>query len=440
MASVSVWTRLTALALGMAASLVVSAEPKGKSIEVTAVRFWSLGDVTRVAVETSGEFEHVFERIHSPERLFFDIKGSRSRLGRKTVHVIPVDDALIRQIRVAQTTPTVTRVVLDLTTQVEFSCSQLANPSRLMIEVRAPAAAASARPGKIEQSTEAAKAAAPQPAVPPAPEAAPKPSEPKPSAPARADAAVPAKKTSAGERSMTRVLGLKIGRVVLDPGHGGHDTGTIGPGGLLEKDLVLDIARRVGALIEERMASEVLLTRTDDTFVPLERRTEIANEKLADLFLSIHANSSPIRATTGVETFYLNFTTSKADLEVAARENASSEKSIHQLKELLQKIALKDKRDESREFAAKVQNALYGASTRPGVRTRNRGVKAAPFVVLIGAAMPSVLAEIAFLSNPREEGLLKRPDYRQKIAEALFKGLSQYAGTLSHFQVAQKKF
>ncbi|MEK7754626.1 MAG: N-acetylmuramoyl-L-alanine amidase, partial [Acidobacteriota bacterium] len=277
-------------------------------------------------------------------------------------------------------------------------------------------------------------AKAPAVEAPPAKTAAREPQPPTP-----AETAVPAKKNSRGERSLTRVLGLKVGRVVIDPGHGGHDRGSTGPTGLTEKELVLDLAKRLGALIEEQLGSEVVYTRTDDTFVPLETRTELANQAKADLFLSIHANSSPFKTVTGVETYYLNFTTSRADLEVAARENATSQKSIHELTELLQKIALKDKLEESREFASKVQSSLHSASLRQNSRSRNRGVKKAPFVVLIGASMPSVLVEIGFVSNARDEALLKKPDHRQRVAEALYKGLSQYAGTLSHFQVAQTK-
>jgi N-acetylmuramoyl-L-alanine amidase len=231
---------------------------------------------------------------------------------------------------------------------------------------------------------------------------------------------------------------VKLGRVVLDPGHGGQDTGTVGPGGLEEKTLVLDVAQRLGALITQRLGSEVVYTRTDDTFVPLEARTELANEKRADLFLSIHANSSRLRGISGSEVYYLNFTTSASALEVAARENATSEKSIHELQSLLQKIALKEKVQESREFAATIQTALYAGLWR-GRSVKNRGVKQAPFVVLIGAQMPSVLAEIAFLSNPRDEAQLKRSEYRQRVAEALYKGVAQYASTLSHFQVARGK-
>ena len=238
---------------------------------------------------------------------------------------------------------------------------------------------------------------------------------------------------------MIRVLGLKVGRIVLDPGHGGHDTGTVGPEGLREKDLVLDISKRLGALIEERMGSEVVYTRTDDTFIALEQRTEIANQARADLFLSIHANSSPLRTAAGVETYYLNLTTSKAALDLAARENAGSQKSIFELQDLLEQIALKDKVDESREFANRIQSSLYSFSSKGDAHARDRGVRKAPFVVLIGASMPSVLAEIGFISNAHDESIMKRAEYRQRLAEALYKGLAGYAGTLSHFQVAQKR-
>jgi N-acetylmuramoyl-L-alanine amidase len=259
-----------------------------------------------------------------------------------------------------------------------------------------------------------------------------------PTAPPEA-AALPAKRNSSGGRSMIRVLGLKVGRIVLDPGHGGHDTGTVGPEGLREKDLVLDISKRLGALIEERMNSEVIYTRSDDTFIPLEQRTEIANQAKADLFLSIHANSSPLRTAAGVETYYLNFTTSKAALDLAARENAGSQQSIFELQDLLEKIALKDKVDESKEFAARIQSALYSFSAKSDAHARDRGVRKARFVVLIGASMPSVLAEIGFISNAHDESIMKKPEYRQRLAESLYKGVSSYAATLSHFQVAQKR-
>jgi N-acetylmuramoyl-L-alanine amidase len=243
---------------------------------------------------------------------------------------------------------------------------------------------------------------------------------------------------SDGERSLIRALGLKINRVVIDPGHGGADQGTVGRRGLMEKDLVLDVAKRLGKLIEERMGSEVIYTRADDTFIPLHARTELANEKKADLFLSIHANSSPHPKIGGIEVYYLNFTRSADALDVAARENASSEKSVYELRDLIQTITLHEKIEESKEFASKVQGTLQTFETRYNTAAKNRGVKKAPFVVLIGASMPSVLAEVGFLSNAREEQLLKRPDHRQRLAEALYQGVTRYAQSLSHFQVAQR--
>jgi N-acetylmuramoyl-L-alanine amidase len=249
----------------------------------------------------------------------------------------------------------------------------------------------------------------------------------------------PAKRNTNGDRSLTRVLGLKLGRVVIDPGHGGKDVGTHGPSGLYEKEVVLDVARRLGALIEERLGSEVIYTRDDDTFISLEGRTRMANDRKADLFLSIHANSSPIRSAAGVEMYYLNFTTSKAALDVAARENAGSGSSIHDLKDLLEKIALKDKIDESREFATKLQSSLSTLETKGNTGAKNRGLKKAPFIVLIGANMPSILAEISFVSNPTDERHLETSDYRQRIAESLYRGIAKYVDGLSGVKVASNK-
>ena len=477
----------------IAGGVSVAAPPS----KVTAVRFWSLGDVTRVAVEVSSEFHYRADRLSNPERLFFDIQGAKPGMVSKGMHVIPVGDALLKQIRVAETQPGVTRVVLDLESNAEFTASQLSSPDRLMIELRlkdrpAPPATASVtgsttlsdpalRPVELDLVVNPAPPLAnkleprrfepPPPHAAIAPDSQPEILSPPPSIaiaskparvpltpiainrhvppPASEPAAAgkvrtpltepfPAKHNAGGNRSLTRVLGLKLGRVVLDPGHGGHDVGTHGPSGLYEKDIVLDVARRLGALLEQRLGGEVIYTRSDDTFIALEDRTKIANDRKADLFLSIHANSSPYRAAAGVETYYLNFTTSKAALDVAARENASSERSIYDLKEVLQKIALKDKIDESREFAARLQTALYGVSARGNAAARNRGIKKAPFVVLIGASMPSVLAEIGFLTNSTDEALLRKPEHRQKIAEALYKGIANYADTLSHFQVAKQ--
>jgi N-acetylmuramoyl-L-alanine amidase len=247
-----------------------------------------------------------------------------------------------------------------------------------------------------------------------------------------------ARPTARGDRSLIRALGLKIGRIVIDPGHGGHDTGTIGPNGLQEKDLVLEVGRRLGKLLETRLGAEVVYTRKDDTFIPLETRTAIANQQRADLFISIHANSSRDSAARGVETYYLNFTSSPEALEVAARENAVSEKSIYELQDLVKKIALKEKIEESREFAGDVQESLHGGLAAKSPAIRDRGVKKAPFIVLIGANMPSILAEISFVSNPTDEHRLETSEYRQKIAESLYHGIAKYVDGLSGVKVASK--
>ncbi|MBZ5609315.1 MAG: N-acetylmuramoyl-L-alanine amidase [Acidobacteriia bacterium] len=517
--------RPISLAVLLAAGLL-AAESGGPN-HVTAVRYWSLGDVTRIAVETDGEFQLRSDHLSNPDRIFFDLTGTRPALGRKSMTVIPVADKFVQQIRVGEQQGNITRVVLDLSGAADASTSRLENPNRLIIELRRPGEAArleasgqktrepaiSSRRSEDAESGEAEAASRkireteapirkpvelrpfrlpppntaerhsrhPQEAVlvpPPGAEWFPSPSGPsvsaklssamlradpaplltKPSlpppavptpppapvAPAAAttvpppEVALPAKVNSLGDRSMIRVLGLKVGRIVLDPGHGGHDTGTIGPKGLREKDLVLDVAKKLGALIEDRLGSEVVYTRSDDTFIPLERRTEIANEAKADLFLSIHANSSPVRSAAGVETYYLSLTTSRTALDVAARENSGSQQTVWELQDLLQKIALKDKVEESREFASRIQSSLFVLSSKTDARAKDRGVKKAPFVVLIGASMPSVLAEIGFISNLHDETVMKRQDYRDRVAESLYKGVASYANTLSHFQVAQR--
>ncbi|HEY6343724.1 MAG TPA: N-acetylmuramoyl-L-alanine amidase [Bryobacteraceae bacterium] len=479
--------------------LAASAE-RTASAKVKNVRFWSLGDVTRVAIELSADFKYRQDRLPDPDRIFFDIPARPETTDRKIL-TIPVGDSLLKQIRVAETQPGMTRVVLDVEAHdppVQFTASQLSSPSRLIVELRlkgtpprlevprveekkvsaeVPVQVPAEVPAQVEvkspprrfipPAAEAAITPAPPLLAPPATPAAPAPArgpltavplasvivrpnlpgppgtivadvKPKVSVPADSQA-LPAKRNANGEESLTRVLGLKLGRVVIDPGHGGHDEGTRGPTGLSEKEVVLDIAKRLGVLLEQRLGTEVVYTREDDTFIALEERTRIANEHKADLFLSIHANSSPVRSVSGVESYYLNFTTSRTALEVAARENANAQSSIFDLQQVLQKIAVKDKIDESREFAGRIQTALFAASAKGNAAVKNRGIKQAPFVVLIGASMPSVLAEIGFLTNGSDEALLRNPAHRQKIAEALYKGIAAYADTLSHFTVARRE-
>ena len=405
---------------------------------VTAVRHWNSGGILRFAIEVSGEFEYRSDRLHDPERVYYDILNARPRFDNKRIYTEDVDDPLVKRIRVAETAPGVTRVVLDLSGAVDVSASILSSPDRLIVEFRRGASGTSLPPLSIQPEPVASQRpdleSPVTQAMTPVPSPAPVPVTPAPITPVAIPRA--ARRTTTGETSLVRALGLKLQRIVIDPGHGGHDEGTQGPKGLLEKELVLDVSLRLGAMIEKEMGAEVIYTRADDTFIPLEGRTAMANDRKADLFLSIHANSSHVPRITGVETLYLNFTDARDAMEVASRENAGSAQSIFDLRDLIQKISAHDKASESRDFADRIQSALFAFSSKTFTAEKNRGVKKAPFVVLIGANMPSVLAEIGFVSNPREEALLQKPTYRQKLAEAQYRGVSKYAQSLSHFQVA----
>ena len=226
---------------------------------------------------------------------------------------------------------------------------------------------------------------------------------------------------------------------MIDPGHGGHDTGTIGPNGLEEKDLVLEVGRRLGKMLETRLGAEVVYTRKNDTFIPLETRTAIANQQRADLFISIHANSSHDPDSRGVETYYLNFASSQDALDVAARENALSQSGLHDLQDMIKKIARNEKVEESKELADDIQGSLTKRLQQVSRNERDRGVKRAPFVVLIGANMPSILSEISFLSNPADEKMLKKPEQRQRIAEGLYHGMSDYLESLNSLSYNEQR-
>jgi N-acetylmuramoyl-L-alanine amidase len=415
--------------------------------ETTAVeniRFWEEGRAIRVVIDLAGTANYKVGEARSPDRFFVDISPSKLN-SMLTGREWNVQANRIQKIRVAQFDASTVRIVLDGTTLKDTVTTNPKDPNRIIIDVsNTPVATPLPKPMTtlVLPPTTAAAPSATQPASAVAqPVSTTEASQPSflgateaaatPSTPNRVVTA--AKPTSSGDRSLIRSLGLKLGRVVIDAGHGGHDTGGIGPTGLTEKDLVLDVAKRLQILLESQLGAEVVMTRETDTFVPLESRTQLANEEKADLFLSIHANSSPEKSVRGVETFFLNLNTQSRDaLATATRENAASEKKIHELQDLLQKIVLNDKADESRELAKHVQQAM----SKRGNAGSNRGVKQAPFVVLIGASMPSVLAEISFISNPDEEKRLKAPEYRQQIADSLFQGIKSYVETLSSTKAA----
>ena len=241
----------------------------------------------------------------------------------------------------------------------------------------------------------------------------------------------------AGSYSLVRQLGLGARKIVIDAGHGGHDPGSIGRGGLQEKDLVLDVALRLEKMVRAELGAEVVMTRSTDVFIPLEERTAIANSRGADLFLSIHANSSRNPRARGIETYFLSFAADRHAEEVAARENAISAATLKDLQNLVRAIALNAKIDESRDFAASVQEAMVRTQRAHEPRIPDRGVRTAPFYVLIGANMPSVLAEIAFVSHPEEERRLRTADHRDRIARSLLQGVEAYLEALNRTQMRQ---
>ena len=454
------------------------------------IRTSANGEATRVTIDLEDTVQYTSARIKNPDRIFFDLHAARltPEMARSNIQV---EGKLLTGIRVAQNHSGVVRVVLDVSGVKDYTASLTHNPTQLLIDLygeAAPTRTAKAAKAKEPSESDAdepssateakGKAANQEIGAPRGPKgrsaivastgAAGAPTKTNAASTAASDdasesaAATPIRNTLPtakavnakagkpefaepvaaaqpkrdGGSTLTRALGLKIGRIVIDPGHGGHDTGTIGPTGLMEKDLCLDVALRLGKIIQQKLpGAEVVFTRSDDTFIPLEERTAIANQARADLFISIHANSSPDRGARGVETYYLNLKGSAEAMEVAARENASSQQGVHDLEDMVKQIARTEKIDESKEFAQDVQGSLALRIQKTAKTVRNRGVRKAPFVVLIGADMPSILTEISFLSNAADESLLKKPDHRQRVAEGIYQGVASYLQSLNSVTV-----
>jgi len=388
---------------------------------IKEIRRTLLPDAVRVIIELDAEVSFHEERISDPSRVFVDLPGTRAAasLVDRTIR-FESDSDVVRQIRIGRHPNNTTRVVLDAAGVTSYSVYPLYGPFRLVIDcVRASAAAATS--------------AAPPPPLP----SVPLPPPPPPKIPDLAavapigpttPAAPPAKNLNGG-LSMARQLGLGISRIVIDAGHGGHDPGAKGKG-VTEAELVLDVALRLEKLLQNVAGVEVILTRRRDEFVVLEERPAIANRESADLFLSIHANASPNAQARGIETYFLNFANNQSAAAVAARENATSALAMGALPDVVKAIARNNKMDESREFATHIQHAMVDRLRTSNKLLRDLGVKQAPFVVLIGATMPAVLAEISFVTNPQEARLVKSNAYRQRIAEALFNAIRKYQTSL----------
>ena len=418
-----------------------AAKPAGRpSITIRNVTQSAIPRGDRVTIELSEEVAFTGERVANPDRIFFDFTNS-AIAGSVAERARAVKSPLIKAVRIGSPAPGVTRVVLELLGAPRFSSFPLYGPFRLVIDVESEAA-----PAVGPSSTMVVPPAAAQTPVivtPPAPRTQSPPQDPpaveKPvssgtsaaTATPPPPAPAPPASTRSGDYSLARQLGLRVARVVIDPGHGGHDPGAQA-NGVTEAELVLDVALRLEKLLQQVPGLEVVLTRRTNEFIPLEERTAIANRENADLFLSIHANAHRQSSVRGIETYFLNFASNPEAEAVAARENSTSLQTMGTLPAIVKAIALNNKLAESRELATLLQSQLIKRMRTQSAATKDHGVKQAPFVVLIGAQMPSVLTEIAFVTNRPEAGLLKQTVYRQQIAQALKDGVVRYQDSLKN--------
>lgn len=405
-------------------------------------------DGVRLILNLDAEAPFHQEEIDHPRRLFFDLHGVQAVASLKDA-TLKFDGDLAKEVRLGRH-PDATRVVVDLDGVASYDVYPLYGPYRLVVDLHrtkgaaAPAVSAAATAFPAVAATTSGVSASPGSAVPAAlPDITAEPVAPK-SAPLIASdplptvSALPPAANSNGKFSLSRQLGLGVSRIVIDAGHGGHDPGAQG-NGINEAELTLDVAQRLKALLEKQPGIEVVMTRDTDVFVPLQERTEIANRENADLFLSIHANASRNADAHGVETYFLNFAMNPEAEAVAARENASSGQPMHSLPDLVKTIALNNKINESRDFAATVQRSMVKKLSAKNHHLRDLGVKQAPFVVLIGATMPSVLAEISFVTNKQDGSLLKTGPYRQQVAQALADAVLKYQQELKRTNATSGK-
>lgn len=391
-----------------------------------------LDDGVRVSIEMDRELPFRQEQLDNPRRLFFDLKGALPSVELRDAMLNFADADVVREVRLGRHPNNTTRVVIDTEGIESHSVFTLYNPYRLIVDFRRSAAAPSR--ASVPAPSAGTRATPVSTTGPMAPDAKPAPMSPLPSRPATTAALsapdIPSVNSN-GQFSIARQLGLGVSRIVIDAGHGGHDPGARA-NGLSEADLTLDIALRLKRLLANQPGIEVVMTRESDVFIPLEQRTAIANREAADLFLSIHANASRNTNARGVETYFLNFATNPEAEAVAARENSASGRTMHSLPSIVRAIALNNKIDESRDFAATVQKSMVRELSQKNKNLRDLGVKQAPFVVLIGAGMPSVLAEISFVTNKQEGQLLKSSTYREAIAQALKDAVQRYQRSLKN--------
>jgi N-acetylmuramoyl-L-alanine amidase/putative methionine-R-sulfoxide reductase with GAF domain len=402
-------------------SVPATAQELAKFPRVTGIRHWSSADSSTVVLDLEDQVQYEAHRLAGPDRIYFDLRDTQlspELIGKS----IDVGDTFVSRIRVAQPVAGMTRIVLQTKADSTFSVSLEPNPYRLVVEVRKIGATPKAAVNLFPNAPEAEKSKVAFVIPPP---------------------------TKEDLQLRARVPKL---RIVVDAGHGGWDLGTVGRRGLLEKDLVLEIAQRLGKLLESRLGMEVIYTRQDDNYIPLDERASIANQSQADLFVSVHANYSDLPSARGVETYYANFFSAPGSKEAGPKEAGSKEAGSKEISSkdsdprlsglkpavtpVLSPADLHERIEQSRRLATSVQHSLYGTLSVQNPGLRDRGVKEAGFVVLTESAMPGILAEVSFVSSPTDEQKLRSDGYREEIAEALYKGIARYAAASKGVKVA----
>jgi N-acetylmuramoyl-L-alanine amidase len=379
----------------------VTPQEPGKPTRITGIRHWSAADSSTVVIDLEDQVQYEAHRLANPDRIYFDLHDTSlaPELEGKTIEI---GDGLLARVRVAHPASGMTRVVLETKGNSNYSVSLEPNPYRLVVQVKKIGADGKSQSNLFPGANERNKLAI---VVPP---------------PTREDLQL-------------RAHVAKL-RIVVDAGHGGWDLGTVGRRGLLEKDLVLEIAQRLGKLLESRLGAEVILTRNDDNYIPLDERAEMANHSQADLFVSVHANYSDLPSARGVETYYTNSFSAPNAKDLETRAGAAHSK--NPMAATLSAADLHDRIEQSRRLAASVQRSLYGTLSADNPGLRDRGVKEASYVVLTETAMPGILAEVSFVSSPTDEQKLRSDGYREQIAEALYRGIARYAASSKGVKVA----
>jgi len=388
---------LLAAASGFSQDAPAEKQDTGVLSEVYNIRTYSGPNYTRIVLDVGAPREYVWNDTRDPSEITVDVIQARfNPIIPETV--MPGGDGYIKRLRLGPKGPTTARLTIetDWTRVKRYQVFNLFDPFRIVIDIFPKEAPPSGSPK-----------------TPPPAEKAPKPAQP-----------------TGGGYSLARQLGLGVRTIILDPGHGGADPGCIDAAGLKEKEFTLDIALKLKAILESETDLAVLMTRQTDIYVPLETRTVVANERKADLFVSIHVNAFRLKTRSGIETFFLNFSPDPAVNELAAKENATTTKTIGEMDKIVRKIAQNSRIIESRELAKKIQSTLVSSLSKKYSNVKDLGAKGGPFWTLLGSEMPSVLVEVAHLTNPEEARRLQSPIFRQNIARGIFDGIREYIRSL----------